>query len=467
MRLRIVLLLLGAMAVPAVAQGKGQPYVDAELGIAFVPPDGWDYVPPPKDMKYGDWMPDTKVKIVGQWATDKTDADGRRQGLDLLEITDAADLDGMITRYTDDRNARQGTKWTEKSRQDFVLPAGRQRGRLIVAEIHQGYAYIVGFITNGKRHFALQFLTGAARTDKKRVDEWLKTVLTAKFLSDKEIADLRKRGPALPPGWQLHKTENYDIQYNCDKPFAITIGRHLEAILLEYRKFFPLESFGGEPVTVEGQEDRPPAQKTTLDRMTVKLFGDHDTFQKYAGSNGVGGAAAYFSPGQNELVGYKTVSQGKKLSIHIFYHEAMHQYLHALFGERVRIPIWLNEGMAEYFFGGEFSDATGRFSIGLNKERIDTIRQACRDGSYVPLDKLFKFTQAQYYANAGLCYAQGWSVAYFLWTTKDAKYQGVIENFMKTLRSTQDPDKAFNETFGKLDLQQLEADWKDAVVNKF
>ena len=198
--------------------------------------------------------------------------------------------------------------------------------------------------------------------------------------------------------------------------------------------------------------------------MTVKLFKDSDTFNSYAAANGVGGAAAYFSPMQNELCGYKTTSQGKQLSIHIMYHEAMHQYLHALFGEEVRIPIWLNEGMAEYFFGGEFNDSMGRFVIGPNKERIDTIRQACRSESFVPLKKLFKYSQAQYYSNAQLCYAQGWSIAYFLWTTKDPKYVGVIENFMKLLRQTKDSEKAFDETFGKLDIDQLEKDWKEGVI---
>ena len=450
--------------LPAAAQARPIPYRDPDNGIALMPPEKWKCIPTPKEMKNRDWQPEEQVKMIAKWSAPQGDADGYALGLELNLVKDAKDLDAAVAAYTADRT-RNGRPFDVKKTQDFLV-ASRQKGRLIFAQGDRGFGYVVGIVSNGEKSFAMEFTCGFARGEK-RITDWARVMATFTFLTAKDIEAIRKAGPLLLPGWQVQKTAHYDVQYNCDREFANIIAKHLEAILLEYQKVFPLDSFGGGPVTVEGQEARPSSQKVTLERMTVKLFGKDDEFQSYAASNGVGGAAAYFSPMQNELVGYKTTSQGKGLSIHIFYHEAMHQYLHALFGEEVDIPIWLNEGMAEYFFGGEFSDVSGRFTIGPNKMRIDTIRQACRDGSFVPLKKLFEYTQAQYYSNAGLCYAQGWSVAYFLWTTPDAKYKGVIENFMKLLRQTKDKDKAFAETFGKLDIDQLEKDWKDAVVNKF
>lgn len=463
-RLLAAALALALTALPSLAQTRQTPYVDADNGIAFMPPEKWKCIPTPKEMKYREWQPEEKTKMIAKWSSPQGDADNYPQDLEVYLIKDAKALDAAVKAYLDSKK-EYGRSFEVKKEQDILIQ-GKHKGKFLLGDpANRGFGFIVAIVSDGEKSFALEFTGGLARAEK-ATPERLKTVMTFQFLTGKEIEKIRKAGPPLLPGWKVHKTANYDIQYNCDSAFAVTVGKHMEAILLEYQKFFPLDSFGGGPVTVEGQEKQPSSQKVTLERMTVKLFGAQDEFNSYAASNGVGGAAAYFSPMQNELVGYKTVSEGKKLSIHIMYHEAMHQYLHALFGEEVRIPIWLNEGMAEYFFGGEFNDATGRFTIGLNKVRIDTIRQAARDGSYVPLEKLFQYTQAQYYSNAGLCYAEGWSIAYFLWTTTDAKYKGVIESFMKKLRQTKDAEAAFAETFGKLDIGQLDKDWRDFVVNR-
>ncbi|KAF0242070.1 MAG: hypothetical protein FD180_4125 [Planctomycetota bacterium] len=463
-RLLAALLLATVFALPVAAQGKATPYVDGENGIAMLPPDKWKCIPTPKEMKYKEWMPEQKLKMVAKWSAPQGDADNRPMDLEVYEIKEAKTVEAALQGYVDEKSSLGRS--LEVLKQQDILIQGKHKGKFVLADPkNNGFGYTIAIVCNGEKSFALEFTGSLSRAEKAMPDR-LKVVMTFQFLSAKDIEKIRKAGPKLLPGWQVNKTEHYDIQYNCDKEFAVVVGRHLEAILLEYQKFFPLDSFGGGPVVVEGKEKEAGSQKVTLERMTVKLFGKNEEFQSYALANGVGGAAAYFSPMQNELCGYKTVSQGKTLSIHIMYHEAMHQYLHALFGEEVRIPIWLNEGMAEYFFGGEFSDQTGRFTIGLNKVRIDTIRQACRDGSFIPLAKLFKYTQGQYYANPDLCYAEGWSIAYFMWTTPDAKYKGVIESFMKKLRQTKDADEAFDGTFGKLDMDQLEKDWKDYVVNK-
>ncbi|MEK7467576.1 MAG: DUF1570 domain-containing protein [Planctomycetota bacterium] len=465
-RLFAAILIAAASALQAGAQGKATPFIDGENGIAMMPPEKWKCIPTPKEMKYKEWMAEEKLRMVAKWSAPQPDADMFPMDLEIYEIKDAKTVDAALKSYVDEKITRSySQKFDIKKTQDILIQ-GKHKGKFFLADpSNRNFGYTVAIVCNGEKSFALEFTGGLARAEKAMPDR-LKVAMSFQFLSEKDIEKIRKAGPRLLPGWQVNKTEHYDIQYNCDRDFAIVVGKHLEAILLEYQKFFPLDSFGGGPVLIEGKENQPASQKVTLERMTVKLFGKDEEFQSYAAANGVGGAAAYFSPMQNELCGYKTVSQGKSLSIHIMYHEAMHQYLHALFGEEVRIPIWLNEGMAEYFFGGNFNDATGRFTIGLNKERIDTIRQACRDGSFVPLAKLFKYTQGQYYANAGLCYAQGWSVAYFMWTTPDPKYKGVIEEFMKKLRQTKDADEAFKSSFGKLDQDQLEQDWKDYVINK-
>lgn len=186
---------------------------------------------------------------------------------------------------------------------------------------------------------------------------------------------------------------------------------------------------------------------------------NHEDFSSYAASNGVTGAAAYFSPSQNELVAYKTVDEGKKKTFNIIYHEASHQYIHLYMGGNVEIPIWLNEGMGDYFYGGEFG-SDGRFSIGVNRDRVTTIKDAVRQGTHVPLEKFFTYSQAKYYADAQECYAQGWAICYYLWTTDNPKYKGIIVKFYEVLRKSKDKDKAFTEAFGGVEVKQLQADWE-------
>ena len=43
---------------------------------------------------------------------------------------------------------------------------------------------------------------------------------------------------------------------------------------------------------------------------------------------------------------------------------------------------------------------------------------------YVPLDRIIRYQQMQYYADASLCYAQGWAMNYFLLTSPVAKAKG-------------------------------------------
>jgi hypothetical protein len=289
---------------------------------------------------------------------------------------------------------------------------------------------------------------------RKKVDQCKEIARGFRYLTTQQMSRLTKNPgtiQTLPSGWKMFQTPNYDIQYETDETFAKECGKHLEAILKEYQRRFPME---------RSMDENGPAPEVR--RFTVKCFKSRETFNSYAAANGVSGAAAYFSPAQNELVCYKTVDEGKKKSFHILYHEASHQYIHLYMGEEVDIPIWLNEGVAEYFFGGEFKGAT--FAIGVNQERITTIKEAVRRSTFVPLAEIFQYSQAQYYANAEICYAEGWSLAYFLWTTPDAKYKGRINTFYDVLKSTRSKDEAFSRAFGELDLAQFEKDWKQFVL---
>jgi hypothetical protein len=150
----------------------------------------------------------------------------------------------------------------------------------------------------------------------------------------------------------------------------------------------------------------------------------------------------------------------------VLHHEAFHQYCYYYFGE-VDAHRWYDEGHGDYFFGAELN--SGRLEIGPNLQRTETIRNAVREGKHVPLEKLVRFSHAEYYGSAGysrsLCYAQGWSLIYFLKeaTLKKPRWKEILPTYTMTLLKTRNPQTAVEDAFQGVDTQELEREWVEFV----
>jgi hypothetical protein len=202
--------------------------------------------------------------------------------------------------------------------------------------------------------------------------------------------------------------------------------------------------------------------------------------------SGAYGAAAYWSPGQEEIVCYKfegdkvkldsreefTIAEERapeEVTFKILYHEGFHQYMYYLMGRDrgVYVPSWINEGLGDYFFGGEWQKSPRKFSIGINDWRIKKIHDAVTKNEHVGWDKIIRYTQMQYYTNPGLCYAQGWSMNYFLLTSPVAKAKGwtqIPPRMLDALKTGGDWEKATDKVFAGQDLKAMEAEWKKFVL---
>jgi hypothetical protein len=149
----------------------------------------------------------------------------------------------------------------------------------------------------------------------------------------------------------------------------------------------------------------------------VRVCGDQ---REYFAYGGMPGSAGYWNSGSEELVFYDA-SPSKKLdddTIAVLYHEAFHQYIFYSVGE-VSPHSWFNEGHGDYYAGARLKGR--KFRIEPFDWRVQTVKNAIRKGSrrdvqggYTPLKDLVRFSQKEYYAYASICYAQGWSLVYFL-----------------------------------------------------
>jgi len=218
-------------------------------------------------------------------------------------------------------------------------------------------------------------------------------------------------------GWDAIDTANYMIVYNKEvkRPLLKQIAKHIEAIRSQvYEKLFP------------------PAHEVKAISV-VRVCKDAAEYPRYGGPNG---SAGYWSRGDEELVFYQDKSN-KADSLRVLYHEAFHQYIHYAVGD-VAPHSWFNEGHGDYFAGHNYEG--GKFNPAPFRWRTGTIATAIGSGTFVPLKQFLKYTQAEYYANPGLCYAQGWSFVYFLREVERRKikkykqYWGLLDKYFEAIK---------------------------------
>ena len=262
--------------------------------------------------------------------------------------------------------------------------------------------------------------------------------------TEKERARERAKEQVLrTPGWWYHETPRYVIVTNVEKrgnneEFIRLLGRRLEAVRDQY------------------EIDFPPAKPIKAVSI-VRVCKDDKTYRDYGGP---GGSAGYWFAPAEELVFYKDAGD-KRTPFAVLSHEAFHQYIYYACGD-ISPHSWYNEGYGDYYSGALLTD-DGKRLIRIDPFlwRRDTIKAAVRGNTHVPLKDLIRYTQGQYYAKADLCYAQGWSLIYFLNKGVDDKHpwKQILPTYLRVIQETRDKDKAVDVAFEGVDLDELEKAW--------
>jgi Protein of unknown function (DUF1570) len=234
-------------------------------------------------------------------------------------------------------------------------------------------------------------------------------------------------------GWKAEDTENYIVIYNTtDQPLVRRLLRDLELIRKEYEKLFPAVN----PIDAVS---------------TVRVCKSKDEYHTYGGPPR---SAGYWNFRDEELVFYDAEKVDKNHvaddsdTFIVLYHEAFHQYIHYSTGE---LPphTWFNEGYGDYFSGAQIKDGKLR-GIGPNPWRVHTIQGAIGRAEHIPWREIIHFEQPQYYDEkiVHTCYAQGWSMVYFLEKSEEVKkrpeWAKILPTYFDTLK------KAYAEELEKL-----------------
>jgi hypothetical protein len=194
-------------------------------------------------------------------------------------------------------------------------------------------------------------------------------------------------------------------------------------------------------------------------RVTVVLFNSDRVFNPYKPTyqGKIKEVAGFFVGGTDEVViALNTAASGEDGDdpTETIFHEYVHLLVHS---RGLRLPTWLNEGLAELFSTFRLTKQTVEY--GQPKQLyVDILNQA----AMMPLSRLMAVTEASADYNeemrAGMFYAQAWALAHFLVCGEDRTNAARLGRFIDTAGATgtgtvETFRELWGQDFDKLDLK--------------
>jgi hypothetical protein len=181
--------------------------------------------------------------------------------------------------------------------------------------------------------------------------------------------------------------------------------------------------------------------------------------QLYLRTGGIPGSSGFFDG--NRLVAMATDRAGRG-TWHVVQHEGFHQFAHAVIGGQ--IPVWVNEGLAEYFGNAVFTGdgfVTGLVPPG----RLKRIKQEMNENRFRPIPDMMLMTLREWNGALSIVnYDQGWSMVHFLAHGEGGRYQAPFAEFINAIGARKPYLNAWIDIFGR-DVGAFEQKWRDYWLN--
>jgi hypothetical protein len=131
---------------------------------------------------------------------------------------------------------------------------------------------------------------------------------------------------------------------------------------------------------------------------------------------------------------------------HIVQHEGFHQF--AAMTIRARLPVWLNEGLAEFF--GEAIWTGDNFVSGyIPPYRLKLVKKAIRAKEWKFAD-MMAMSNEEWNANLTFeNYTQAWAMTHFLAKGDNEKYQRAFSEYINQMNKGASPKDAWAHVFGQ------------------
>jgi len=245
-----------------------------------------------------------------------------------------------------------------------------------------------------------------------------------------------------------YATKYYDLKTNLTKAEARAYAEHMDEVFAAYVQRF--QHFG----------------KDRRERMALYLFKTQRDYMVYLaglGINASNSAGIFFFADRATGLAAFVEDQPRSKVFATLQHEGFHQFAYHYLGES--LPIWVNEGLAQYFESAIVGN--GKMRLGIpDTYSLTVIQRALKANGTVPFDTLLSLDVPQWNAvlssnlgSAQVLYAQAWSMVYFLVKGGQGKYQPLLEKYLMLIADRRPSGSAFRETFGK-DVGAFETLWK-------
>lgn len=144
------------------------------------------------------------------------------------------------------------------------------------------------------------------------------------------------------------------------------------------------------------------------------------------------------------------------------YSTAFHEYVHLHLRQNVPgVPLWLNEGLAEFYSSMQFSDTEA--IIGAP---ISSYIRLLRAQELLPLDTLFSISNDSPHYNeqkkTGMFYGQSWALVHYLMMGAAGRRQEQFKQFLQHVSRGDPTDKAIESAFG-ITVPVIEKELQDYV----
>ena len=192
---------------------------------------------------------------------------------------------------------------------------------------------------------------------------------------------------------------------------------------------------------------------------TVIVFKSDSSYKPFKVNPNVAG---YFQPGED--VNYITLTTEKASDDQPF-RIIFHEYVHLLVANTMgaTVPLWFNEGLAEYYSTFDIKDDYRRVILG---DLIANHVLYLRENKFLPLRTLFAVDYKSPYYNEGnkmnVFYAESWMLMHYLLQGDSQKHRPQLSKFVDLLRANAKIDDAFQQAF-QSSIDSLEKDFKSYI----
>ncbi|MEO0586116.1 MAG: DUF1570 domain-containing protein [Planctomycetota bacterium] len=248
---------------------------------------------------------------------------------------------------------------------------------------------------------------------------------------------------------QSFQSRHYLIHTDLPRDEVVDLGKHMDAVFAEFERRF------------DGFRNRRRAP------MPLYLFATQEGYQAYLAEldiNAVNSGGMFFvrpqAQGLATWVGGKSTTRTQV----VLQHEGFHQFAWSYIGRD--LPVWINEGLAQYFEDAIFTRSRMRTGL-ADARRIALVRDAIENDRAIPLEQIVSITSQAWSdtlatdpQRASLLYAQSWSLVYYLIHGRDGRYRSAFQRYLQLVSDGRRSSQAMYQAFGVQSLAGIDEQWR-------